>query len=400
MIFSFRQQSFLRKLLILFVLILMLGSCSSLDNSEQTDDQYFDIDEQYLDDQYLSVDNQHAGNETENIELAQEPVVLDGFVRLILNEKAGSFSLSYVPNTSYSIYEPLFISRDPRSSYMSVLVNGKIHRLGYSRVFSTSITRQNGNPALVFESPFMTVVQEFTPVKTGNSLNANGIKITINILNTSEEDLSVGLKFLLDTELGEKRGMMPFVTQNQSITSETILSGSSGERYWMSRGDIVSLMGSIVNPVDENAIAPDFIHFANWKRLDEAMWKLRYMNGRSFSNFPYSMNDSAVCYFYEPAKILSGGDLTYTIFLTTEDAEWYYPPERSVYIISESAIRKIDISTLQEAAFLDALHNNENPQWLTLKRIQEILNQFVDGDVHLDEKDMADIERIINQHRN
>jgi len=308
--------------------------------------------------------------------------------------------LSYVTNSAYSSYEPLFISRNPKSSYMSVSVNGKIYRLGKSRAFSSSITRQNGNPALVFESQFLTVTQEFTPVRSGNSRNANGVMITIDIQNTSAKNATVGLRFLLDTELGEKRGKQPFVMQNQVVAAETLIESSSGEKYWMSKGDTVSLMGSIINPVDSNEIAPDYVHFANWKRLNDASWKLRYAQGRSFSSFPYSMNDSAVCYFYEPAEIAGGSMLSYKIFLTAEDAAWYYPPERSVYIISESAIRTIDISSLEEAAFLEAMHNNENPDWLTLRRVQEILNQFVEGDIVLNENDMAEIERIINKHRN
>ena len=397
MIALFQQQRFPYKYLLIFALLLMFISCKSVETAEQDDDIFIN------EEQYLIADERLVNEEKVSPNNSNEQHVFDGFVRLVLNEKSGSFSLSYIPNSSYSLYEPLFISRNPKSSYMSVTVNGKIYRLGTSRKFTSSIVRQNGNPALVFESGFLTVTQEFAPVKSGNSLNANGVMITINVMNTGDNDALVGLRFLLDTELGEKRGMTPFVTHNRIVTAETLLNGDSGERYWMSKGESVSLMGSIVNPVDVNAVPPDYVHFANWKRLNDVPWKLRYAEGRSFSSFPYSMNDSAVCYFYEPVEILSGNSLTYKIFLTTEDAAWYYPHEhgaRSVYIISESTIRNIDISTLEEAAFLEAMQSNENPKWLTLKRVQEILNQFLTGDIVLNENDMAEIERIIHSHRN
>jgi len=391
------QRRFPHKYLFIFTLLLILISCKSVKTAEQDDDIFID------DEQYLIADERLVNEKKVSADRPGEQHVFDGFVRLVLNEKSGSFSLSCIPNSSSSLYESLFISRNPKSSYMSISVNGKIYQLGASRIFTSSIVRQNGNPALVFESGFLTVTQEFAPVKSGNSMNANGVMITIDIMNTSEKNALVGLRFLLDTELGEKRGMTPFVTHNRIVTAETLLNGDSGERYWMSKGESVSLMGSIVNPVDSNSAAPDYVHFANWKRLNDAPWKLRYAEGRSFSSFPYSMNDSAVCYYYEPVEILSGSSLAYKIFLTTEDAAWYYPHEqgaRSVYIISESTIRTIDVSTLEEAAFLEAMQSNENPKWLTLKRIQEILNQFLIGDIVLNENDMAEIERIINLHRN
>ena len=327
----------------------------------------------------------------------------DGFVRLILNEKLGSFSLSYVPNAYTSVYEPLFISRNPGSSYMTLSVNGKLHRLGRSRDFKTRIERYKGDPSLVFESPNLTVTQVFSPVKTDNSQKANGIMITITITNTSAQDSLVGLRFLLDTELGEQKGMLPFITENQAITTEMVVEGSSGEKFWMSKGEEVSLMGSIVNPVDSRAVVPDYIHFANWKRLNDVPWKLNYAEGRSFSFPPYAINDSAVCYFYEPVDIAADSSLIYTIYLTTEDIAWYSPPKQevtNVYIISESSLRNININTIEQEAFREAMLNNEHPSVITLKRMQEILNLFVVGNISLTEQDIAEIERIIHKHSN
>ena len=327
----------------------------------------------------------------------------DGFVRLILNERLGSFSLSYVPNAFTSVYEPLFISRNPGSSYMTLSVNGRIHRLGRSRDFKTRIERYEGDPALVFESSYLKVTQVFSPVKTDNSQNANGIMITITITNKSAADALVGLRFLLDTELGEQKGMLPFITETRSISSETVVEGSSGERFWMSKGEAVSLMGSIVDPVDSDTVVPDFIHFANWKRLNDVPWKLNYTTERSFSFPPYSINDSAVCYFYEPVEMAAESSSIYKIYLTTEDIAWYSPPKQevtNVYIISESSIRNLNISTIEQQALHEALQNNEHPSVITLKRMQEILNLFVVGNITLTEHDIAEIEKIIHRHSN
>ena len=331
------------------------------------------------------------------------PKVTDGFIRLVLNEQLGSFSLSYVPNAFDSLYEPLFTSRNPRSSYMALSVNGRIHRLGISNIFNTRIERHDGDPALVFESPTLRLSQAFSPIKTGNFQNVNGMKITITIENMSEYAALIGLKFLIDTELGERKGMAPFVTEKRTISAETVIDRFSGERYWMSRGEIISLMGSIANPLDNNARLPDFIHFANWKRLDDTPWKLKYVEGRSFNYFPYSINDSAVCYFYEPAEIHAGNSVSYTVILSTEDIPWYCPPEQdvvNVYLIADSSLRNFNILTLEEFALMEAMRNNEDPNTFVLKRVQEVLNLFVVGDIHLNEQDMTEIERIVTKYRN
>jgi len=299
------------------------------------------------------------------------------------------------------LYEPLFISRNPRSSYVSVSVNDKIYRLGRSRAFKTSIIRLDGDPAFVFESDFLRVTKAFTPVRTSGSANANGIKVTITVYNTSEEEIEFALRFLLDTALGEEMGRFPFVTEKQIITGEMIIKGSSGERYWLSSGESVSLMGSIVNPVDSNSIIPDYIHFANWKRLNDVPWNLRYAEGRSFSNFPYSINDSAVCYYYEPVHLGMGGYLAYTIFLTTEDIDWYRLQEDDIinmYIVRNIQERTVDLVAMDEHAALEARQNNPNVERATLPLLRQILVQFVAGDIYLNELALEEIERIVQWH--
>jgi len=331
------------------------------------------------------------------------PLVTDGFVRLVLLEKTSSFSLSYVPNSQESVYEPLFINRNPKSSYISISIDGKIHKLGRSRLFKSRVERIDGDPAFVFESKDITVTQVFTPVKTPNSNNTNGIKITITVYNNKPEDVMIGLRFLLDTVLGEKKGLFPFVTESQIITSETQIDRSSGERYWMSRGNNLSLMGSIFVPDDETALIPDLIHFANWKRLNDTPWKLKFSQGRSFSYFPYSINDSAVCYFYDPLIVYSEGSYSYIIYLTTQDSAWYHPsdPESiNKYIIRNHANRTITLLSLNDDEFNEAKLNYPNIERVTLPLLREVLNQFVRGEVILTRKDIDEIENYIYAYRN
>jgi hypothetical protein len=379
----------------------------------------------------------------------------NGFIRLILNERNGSFSLLFLTDSDKMRYVPFFNARQPTASFLSVNIDGSIHRLGQSREFTAKVERVNGNPAIVFDSQNLRVTQVFLPVKTENSRRTNGINISITLHNTGARSHLIGLRFLIDTYLGEERGKIPFITSSHLITSEKLIEGNSGERFWISRGSRLSLMGSIINPLDPSAKPPDFVHIANWKRLSEAPWKLRYVEGRSFHDIPYSIGDSAICYYYEPVTIERGRSVTYSILLTTEDTDWYknipiivqppreieipeIPSEEEIFeteeefpeeewgeeteiiiieeepeiteivvIMEEPEIEEepvtngptINIHALEQAAIETALEHDENADLVILHKLQDLLDQFIAGEIELNEQDLFEIEGSINRLR-
>lgn len=324
---------------------------------------------------------------------------MDQFVRLLINEKDGSFSLYYLTDQSAMRYEPLFYDRSSSTSFLSVSVDGRVYHLGKSMAFRTRIERIDRNPAVIYESSFLIVSMIFTPVKTSSSPNANGVKISITIENKTNRDVSVGLRLLLDTHLGEGRGGVPFNTDNLVITRETIISGSSNENYWITRGQNISLMGSIKNILDDESKTPDFLHFANWKKLSDVPWRARYREGWPFNSIPYSIGDSAVCYYYEPDVLSGEGSFKYSIYLTTEDTAWY-TWARTVIETPNTEKPTINIAAIEAAAILEAVGNNENAEMLTLLKLQGIIEQFIAGEIMLNEQDLLEIERSIERHRN
>jgi len=299
----------------------------------------------------------------------------DGNIRLSLNEKKGSISLYYMTDSASKKYEPLFYSKEPKSSYFSVNLDGKVYRLDQSGYFRTRTDSIDGNPVIVYESQAVIIRVIFTPVKTVNSSEINGVNITVVMQNKGNSSISAGLRFLMDTHLGEGPKSIPISTNNQLIDKETIVEGSSGETYWVSKDDNLSLMGSIVNPFDKSAIVPDYIHIANWRRLNNSSWKLKFSQGRSFTIFPYSIRDSAVCYYYEPALLGAGKSFTYSISLTTADAAMFDPN-------NIQSLTTYDDSTLQ-----------------MLYRLKRTLEQFIAGDIILYENDLDEIEDSIEGYK-
>jgi len=333
----------------------------------------------------------------------------------------------------------LFNSDDPSASYMTAYVDGNVYQLGSSRQFKSRFERIEGSPAVIHESSFLTVTQIFKPVKTTSSAVANGVMVSLIIENTATQRSSVGLRMLLDTDLGEGRRQVPFITNTQVVSSELLLEGNSNERFWVSRGKNTALMGSIISPVDSKERGPDLVHLANWKRLNDSPWRLRYREGRSFNNVPNSVRDSAVCYFFGPVMIDRNTQTAYTIYLTTEDIAWYnmnaplasgsatlmqVPPPPAPSPIPVPAIpapeplktavvvpepvyidnATIDLALVEAEAIAEAEHYyragiHEDAYVLFLIKLQDILDQFVNGQIIINEQDIKNIEGAIERLR-
>lgn len=400
----------------LISIFLIIGGCKNISSKKDTDTAKQKPAKQKIERQKAppkTIDKKSVKTETQAEEIPD-----DGYIRLVLNEKKGCFTLYYLSDPQKVRYEPLFNPNDTAASFLSVLVDGEIYNLGSSPKFKTRIERDKKDTALIFESSFLKVTQVFSPVRTTNSQAANGVKITMTIQNTGTQRSFAGLRMLIDTNLGEGRNGTPILTNTQVVKSELEIDGHSGERYWISRGKKVSLMGSIVNPVECIGKGPDIVHIANWKRLRDAPWRLAYLQGRSFNNMPYSSGDSAICYYFGPEMLDRNKILTYTVFLTTEDTAWYNNSAPQVTmtasIISETdsktAVQQrpvqpkveellINIPAIEAQAQIEAMALNENPDVITLMKLQEILNQFVDGQITLRENDLAEIERAIEKYR-
>ena len=349
----------------------------------------------------------------------------DGYIRLLINDRTGRFALFFLTDAENTKYSQLFY-KNGNTSFFDININGTPYRLGESRVFSVRVERENEEPVVIYDSDFLTVKTSFTPVKTINSPNANGICITIQIMNNTEKEPEVGLRFLLDTVLGEGRKNIPFVTENFNIKKEKIIESSSDEKFWISKNKDLSLMGSIADPLNETAARPDYLHFANWKKLSDVPWKASYHEGRSFNQLPYSIGDCAVAYYWNPVVLEMGSVLTYTVYLTTEDADWYKMgpyiapvkpaapkpapvievkiPEiisepDAVVLEPEIQIAPSDyLAFIEKEARLTSQKTGEDYDVVFLRLMQDALNRFIAGEISLDEIDILQMDNAIKNY--
>jgi hypothetical protein len=243
---------------------------------------------------------------------AQALEVREGRMKLVLQENTGRFSLYYLSDMKKERYEALFVDQDPRTSFVALQVDDRSLRLGDTTSLRFRAEKTENGGRFVFESPSISVTQTFTFIKTANAALADGVRMDITAVNRGERESTIGFRFLLDTNLGEK-AREHFITDRRSIVGETVMKPETeGDRWWYSKNDCAGLMGSLLVP---GINAPDSVHIANWKRLNDAPWKVVASAGRNFNLLPYSIDDSAICYYFEPKPVARGAERSVSILL-------------------------------------------------------------------------------------
>ncbi|MDR3161602.1 MAG: hypothetical protein LBU28_08325 [Spirochaetaceae bacterium] len=312
-----------------------------------------------------------------------------GRIRLVLHEQTGRFSFFYLIDPNRNLYEPFFLNADPRTSFLAVMVNDRVYRLGDDPAFTVRIGGSPGNPALVFESPFLVVTQEFSFFQVSASHETNGVRMTIRAENKAGQEASVGIRVLLDTTLGEgNRSSAHFVTDLQTISAEIALDHSRNDQWWSSRNNRYGLMGSISF---RGISRPDLIHFSNWKRLNDAAWKSDYVPGRSF-DVPPSFGDSAVCYYYDPLPVGRNSSRTVSMLLSLADPRGF----ESLVVPADETLSRILRDSRRSLAPSSQTRDED------LKNLDELIRRmdlYAAGELFLSEEDLNIMAMVIAQLR-
>ena len=232
--------------------------------------------------------------------------ITQGRMRLTLHEDTGRFSLAYLENIKDEQYTELLFSQDPRTSSLGVLLGNRIVTLGSSSDFSQRVEKRSDGAVFIWKNSRFEIRERFSFVRSSAEKLADGLRIDISIGNTSDTAQTVGVNYLFDTYLGERRTEHFLTSTGDALTRETEYVDSV-PRWWLSPApDAHSFPGLRVVTRGSSLTAPERIVFANWKRLSDSTWNMQVREERKFNLLPYSVNDSAVCHFYEPRRLVPG----------------------------------------------------------------------------------------------
>ncbi len=216
--------------------------------------------------------------------------ISNGSLRLVVHENTGRFSL-YRTGTQETA---LFVAEDPTTTYITLLENQRIYRLGDSFAYRQRVTSTDSAVSILWTSSRLEIRQTLT-------LEGDALEIDIRINNVSETAVPAGIRYLIDTYLGEDD--THFRTDSASISSERSFSDDLPDYILTESSDNRRLYIPFgVSGVDN----PDRIVLANWKRLNDTTWSYTVNTNRNFNLPPYSINDSAIALYYEPQELGSG----------------------------------------------------------------------------------------------
>jgi hypothetical protein len=242
--------------------------------------------------------------------------VTNGMVKLTLHEGIGRFSLAGLGQATGASFTPLLVAQDPRSSMVSILVSDRVIRLGESSDYLEAVEKTATGARFTWTSKQLVVTETFSFIGAPGSDVASGVRIDLQVKNVSEQDLTVAVRYLFDTWLGEASSVHFRTDTVAGLTRELTVTKDERPAYWVSPlADNAEGFGLQCMLSGEGVTVPDRVVFANWKRLSDSAWSYTTSAARTFSQAPYSMNDSAVGQYYDPQPILRGESITVTLAL-------------------------------------------------------------------------------------
>ena len=315
----------------------------------------------------------------------------EGLIKLILHDDIGRFSIYYLSDYQNGTYLPLFFEKDPRTSVLTIVVDNRIHRLGETSSFDEIIEETYNGAQFVWTSNNLIITENFTFISSNNSTLADRVKIKITIKNTSNYTIEAGLRYLIDTFLGEDISLHFKTNTSDNIRFEnTILKNNMVDFIISPETEDTDTNGLQLITSCSGATTPDSIIIANWSRLNDTSWYYETSSSRNFNLMPYSINDSAVALYYDPLPISPSDSREIIILIGNANPDGFSS-------INETSI--MEISDL-----LEETNSNYNASGLLaaqadLITLENLINQ-INNRLELwiiTESDMNIIEQIISE---
>ncbi len=226
-----------------------------------------------------------------------------GKIKLVINDKTGRYAVYGSEDQVKPVWTALYLANDLTTSKWKLQIADKVVVLGDDPAFTTTVEQTATGAKITWNSKALAATLNLDFVLSASSAVADGLKLTLLLVNVSQSPLKAGVRWVLDTNLGEKKDHFRLSTDDV-VASETKLEGSYPE-WWSSRSATDDTFGLLVM-LGQGSTPPSRVIFANWKRLDDSSWDSGFKAGREFNLLPYSFNDSAVAEYWDAQELAPG----------------------------------------------------------------------------------------------
>ncbi|MBN2533801.1 MAG: hypothetical protein JXB88_12975 [Spirochaetales bacterium] len=313
--------------------------------------------------------------------------VINGNIRLVLHENLGRFSVYYLEDPVNRKYTSYFLDQDVRTSVTSIVVDNKIFRLGESGSFKETAEETSNGARFLWESRQLEITEEFTFASSSGSGKSDCIVITLTLKNVSSNPVKSGVRYLFDTYLGESHNHHFKTNLTENMIHEIVIEKKNMVAYWISQDIKKENTGLQVITGISGVTAPDRIVFANWKRLNDTPWTYFSSDTRDFSSRPYSINDSAVCHYYDPVIVESGKSRKIILMMGKMNEQGYKDTD---------SVLEDTYSTLLTSADGD-LPDKLKSDIMVLNNLLELIKKKIASGELITDKDISIMEQIIEE---
>ena len=319
--------------------------------------------------------------------------IKDGRMRLVIDEKSGRFAVYFLENALKNKYVPLLYDQETRTTYATLQIDQKTYKLGESPEFRVTLVKEAaGSVRIEYRSSMCVVKQTFTFVASPGAAATDSVAIRFTIENISGKDSNIGLRYLLDTWLGEKQNAHFRADAVGLAATELALSGDYVDAWIRSPGEATAVAGSDAAVfqvvLGGSATRPDRVLAANWKRLNDAAWLLEVNASRNFTLLPYSINDSAIALFYEPVTIRPGAERTVEMLIGMASDGFNVSKTGETAPAALPRIAELP----SETAPLD-----EMTDLVAVRSVLELINAALTGKSTLDKEALDEIESTLDR---
>jgi len=229
----------------------------------------------------------------------------------------------------YNKYVGLTTTRGPQSTFTTIRINDKDYIFGNDYSFlddkdgliSCKPVSECMDEA-VWKAEGVEVVQQLETVESDLDEKAGVVKISYSVKNTTDKDVEVGTRILLDTCTAFSDYtpfLIPGEKEDTLITKETAISGDEVPEYWKTQtqyGDTPFSQYSFGLLDAPGAGKPDKMIFAHWSRLSSVKWDFIPDPNLDFTTTDntYKTADSGAALYWSPSMLKPGETKEYITY--------------------------------------------------------------------------------------
>ncbi|WGK68555.1 hypothetical protein P0082_08695 [Candidatus Haliotispira prima] len=239
------------------------------------------------------------------------PVVEKNDYIVRFSPRTGSYSL-YKREVGKNRLVRLINDREPRSTYIAVALNGRVHTLGRSTRYlagkSERMILLSDGGAMSWKLPKRINVKYYVRVLSESSLTSY-LRLNIIVENASSVTQSVGLFHMFDVA-NNNLGLPAFSLPDGDVFRETILEARQVPYFVQTSYNAYFYLDV------RGSTRPDRVILANWTKLHEAGWNYGFqLNSQGFGYNLYDSNNPAMGVYYDARPLSARQSRSYVLYL-------------------------------------------------------------------------------------